>query len=45
MKEPAKKFEEWVVWQKAHQFVLALYRLTRSFPKSARCLRLIPKPF
>jgi hypothetical protein len=25
MKEPAKKFEELVVWQKAHQFVLAAY--------------------
>jgi four helix bundle protein len=34
MKEPAKRFEDLVVWQKAHQFVLAVYRLTRSFPKS-----------
>jgi four helix bundle protein len=34
MKEPAKNFEELLVWQKAHQFVLAVYRLTRSFPKS-----------
>ncbi|MDY0325402.1 MAG: four helix bundle protein [Candidatus Cloacimonadaceae bacterium] len=32
MKEPAKRFEDLVVWQKAHQFVLAVYRLTRSFP-------------
>jgi hypothetical protein len=35
MKEPVKKFEELVVWQKAHQFVHEVYRLTRSFPKSA----------
>ena len=34
MKEPAKRFEDSVVWQKAHQFVLAVCRLTRSFPKS-----------
>jgi hypothetical protein len=25
MKEPPKKYEEWVVWQKSHQFVLAAY--------------------
>jgi hypothetical protein len=35
LQEPAKKVQEWVVGQKAHQFVLALYRLMRSFPKSA----------
>ncbi len=29
----AKSFEDLLVWQKAHQFVLAVYRLTRSFPK------------
>jgi four helix bundle protein len=34
MREPAKKFEDLVVWQKAHQFVLAVYRLTKSFPRS-----------
>jgi four helix bundle protein len=34
MKEPAKSFEDLMVWPKAHQFVLAVYRLTRSFPKS-----------
>ena len=34
MKEPAKTFEDLVVWQKAHLFVLAVYRLSRLFPKS-----------
>lgn len=31
-KEPAKKFEDLVVWQKAHQFVLDVYLFTESFP-------------
>ena len=26
-------FEDLLVWQKAHQFVLDIYRLTRTFPK------------
>lgn len=34
MKVPATTFEDLVVWQKAHQFVLATYRLTRTFPRS-----------
>ncbi len=34
MRPPAGSFEELVVWQKAHQFVLAVYGLTRTFPKS-----------
>jgi len=34
MKAPATRFEDLVVWQKAHQFVLATYRLPRTFPKS-----------
>jgi four helix bundle protein len=34
MRESAKGFEDLVVWQKAHQFVLAAYRLTRTFPRS-----------
>ena len=33
MRDPAKTFEDWVVWQKAHQFVLAVYRLSRTFPR------------
>lgn len=34
MRGPAKTFEDLVVWQKAHQFVLAVYHLSRSFPRS-----------
>jgi four helix bundle protein len=33
MREPAKTFEDLIVWQKAHLFVLAVYRLTGLFPK------------
>jgi four helix bundle protein len=32
--DKAKTFEELVVWQKAHQFVLQAYQYTRSFPSS-----------
>src|SRR5437879_11976454 len=28
----ARSFRDLVVWQKAHEFVLAVYRLTESFP-------------
>ena len=31
---PAKSFLDLIVWQKAHQFVLGVYRLTENFPKS-----------
>jgi four helix bundle protein len=31
---PAKSFQDLIVWQKAHQFVLDVYRLTEKFPKS-----------
>jgi len=31
---PAKTFEDLLVWQKAHSFVLAVYRMTVSFPKN-----------
>jgi four helix bundle protein len=31
---PAKKFEDLSVWQKAHAFVLGVYRYSTSFPKS-----------
>ncbi|MCX6998528.1 MAG: four helix bundle protein [Kiritimatiellaeota bacterium] len=34
MNMPAKRFEDLVVWQKAHQFVLAAYRLSQTFPRS-----------
>lgn len=29
-----KKFQELLVWQKAHQFVLEIYKYSESFPKS-----------
>ena len=32
-REPAKSFEDLLVWQKAHSFVLMIYRLSGSFPK------------
>ena len=34
MRDPAKTFEDLIVWQKAHRFVLAVYRLSRTFPRS-----------
>jgi four helix bundle protein len=30
---PAKSFEDLVVWHKAHEFVLGIYKLTAFFPK------------
>jgi four helix bundle protein len=33
-RNPAKTFEDLIVWQKAHEFVLGVYRFTDSFPKS-----------
>jgi len=32
-RKPATTFEELIVWQKAHQFVLNLYKYTAAFPK------------
>jgi four helix bundle protein len=32
--EPARTFEDLVVWRKAHELVLHIYRLTESFPKT-----------
>jgi four helix bundle protein len=29
-----KRFQELIVWQKAHQFVLSIYRYSNSFPKT-----------
>ncbi|OIP63428.1 MAG: four helix bundle protein [Ignavibacteria bacterium CG2_30_36_16] len=29
----SQSFKELIVWQKAHQFVLAVYKMTKSFPK------------
>ncbi len=33
-RQPAKRFEDLIVWQKAHQLVLGVYRASGSFPKS-----------
>jgi four helix bundle protein len=30
---PARSFKDLIVWQKAHEFVLEVYKLTASFPK------------
>jgi len=32
-REPAKSFKELIVWQKAHQLVLNVYRATKMFPR------------
>ena len=32
-RKPAKTFEDLVVWQKAHKFVLDVYAYTAAFPK------------
>ena len=34
MRTAAKTFEDLVVWQKAHKFALAVYRMTQGFPRS-----------
>ncbi len=36
MEKPARSFRDLVVWQKAHQFVLAIYRLTKELPADER---------
>ena len=33
MRKPVKTFEDLLVWQKAHLFVLAVYCLSMAFPK------------
>jgi four helix bundle protein len=32
-RSPARSFEDLLVWRKAHEFVLKVYKLTSSFPK------------
>jgi four helix bundle protein len=32
-RSPAKTFRDLIVWSKAHQFVLAVYRFTEGFPR------------
>jgi four helix bundle protein len=36
MSTPARNFKDLIVWQKAHQFVLEIYRFTRAFPDHER---------
>jgi four helix bundle protein len=31
--QPAKTFEDLIVWQRAHQFTIGIYQYTRTFPK------------
>jgi len=33
MRQPARSFQDLVVWQKAHEFVLEIYRISKGFPK------------
>ena len=33
MRSPAKSFQDLIVWQKAHAFVLQVYAASRGFPK------------
>ncbi len=32
-RQPARSFQDLIVWQKAHAFALAVYRCTEPFPK------------
>ena len=32
-RQPARTFQDLLVWQKAHQYVLSVYKLTATFPK------------
>ena len=36
MDKPARKFQDLIVWQKAHAFVLEIYRWTDQFPHHER---------
>ena len=33
-RRPAQSFQDLIVWQKAHEFVLGVYALTQFFPKA-----------
>jgi four helix bundle protein len=33
-RDPAQSFKDLLVWQKAHQFVLNVYRISEDFPKT-----------
>lgn len=41
-RKAAKSFEDLIVWQKSHKFVLEVYRLTGKFPKTGRSKRTKP---
>ena len=32
-REPAKRFEDLIVWQKSHALTLRVYKLTKAYPK------------
>ena len=32
-RQPARSFEDLIVWQKAHAFVLNVYKISRQFPR------------
>ena len=36
MFEPSKSFTDLIVWQKAHEFVLEIYKVTRDYPMEER---------
>ena len=39
MNKPAQSFRDLIVWQRAHEFVLQAYKLTKQFPKDEQyCL-------
>jgi hypothetical protein len=39
MNKPAQSFRDLIVWQKAHEFVLRTYELTKQFPREEQyCL-------
>jgi len=33
MEEKSKRFEDVILWQKAHKFVLDIYKITKQFPR------------
>ncbi|MCK5000116.1 MAG: four helix bundle protein [Anaerohalosphaera sp.] len=37
---PARSFEDLMVWQKAHRFVLDIYKFTKAFPKDVDIIML-----
>ena len=35
-RQPAKTFQDLIVWKKAHEFVLSIYRFSNNFPNTER---------